>query len=316
MTEKKKIGEWLIEQGSIDKYQLKAALNRQERWGKRLGETLIEMGFITDDVLLKTLGKIFNIPSIKPEKFEISKAVLALIPKEICERLSVIPLAIKTINGKKRFIVAMGDPSDYAAIDEIQFLTNLKVLPMVTTISSTKIALSKYYGVEREAVEDRSEISMVSKVSKPGEHMEIIRQGREDKVKIESSIQNVEEHGIPLEPDQNGKPAPSTDFQKALEDKLKNFEIEESSPKPAPFADEEYEESTGVFKEDNAFNKLLKILKNRTILSDDELKFLLGVNAKTGIKGLKGSKGFKFLIELLSQKKLISEKEKKLLEEE
>jgi len=52
MAEKKKIGDLLIEQGIIDKYQLKAALNRQERWGKKLGETLVEMGFITEEVLI------------------------------------------------------------------------------------------------------------------------------------------------------------------------------------------------------------------------------------------------------------------------
>ena len=101
MSQKKKIGDQLLENGVIDKYQLKAALNRQERWGKKLGETLMEMGFITEDVLIKTLSGIFNIPSIKPEKFEISKKILTLIPREVCERLNVIPLAIKTINNKK-----------------------------------------------------------------------------------------------------------------------------------------------------------------------------------------------------------------------
>lgn len=312
MTQKKKIGDLLLEQGVIDKYQLKAALNRQERWGKKLGETLVEMGFITEDVLIKTLSGIFNIPSIKPEKFEISRQVLSLIPREVCERLHVIPLAIKTINNKKRFVVAMADPTDYSAIDEVQFLTNMRVLPMVTSLASINASITKYYGAG--PVSGSHEISVVSKVSRPDEYMEIIRQGKEDRVRTDDP-EAKEKVLNDIRTRTSSKPAES-DFGKAIEDKLANFDLEETAAKPEPLAEDEYEESTGVFREDNLFNKLLKVLKNKSILSEGEIKVLLGVSGKEGMKQLKGSKGFKVLIELLHEKKLIDDKEKKLLEED
>ena len=312
MTQKKKIGDMLIEKGVIDKYQLKAALNRQERWGKKLGETLVEMGFITEEVLVKTLSMIFNIPSIRPEKFEISKAVLSLVPREVCTRLSLIPLAIKTVNNKKRLIVAMSDPTNYSAVDELRFLTNLPVLPMVTSIGSIDASLRKYYGIGMVKDND-SEVSMISRSASSEEFMEIIRQGREDKVNVSEKPQKENVFERAEVDEKKAMEAESSEFSKALDDRLKNFEIEPAEAMPEPFEDYEYEESTGVFKDENILNKLLKVLKNKSLLSDDELKTLLGVSIKDAGK-LKGSGAFKALLELLHRKKIISDKEKKLIE--
>ena len=325
MPEKKKIGELMIEQGFIDKYQLKAALNRQERWGKRLGETLVEMGFVSEDVLLTTLSKILSIPSIKPDKFEISRNVISLIPGEICRRLSIIPLAIKIINNKKRFVVAMSDPSDYAAIDEIQFLTNLKILPMIATSNCINATIGKYYSLaaaEGAEEEDKSEISMISRSAKTGsEYMEVIREGRQDVVKIgNSQKKNNRDGGIVIGRDQfnevtGEKREPMSEFGKAIEEKLENFDLGENQAKPEPLVNDEYEESTGVFKDDNVFNKLVKILKNKSLLSDNELKAIMSVARESDLKSIKGAKVFKLLVEILYQKKMIDEKEKKILDE-
>ena len=312
MSKKKKIGDMLLERKHIDKYQLKAALNRQERWGKKLGETLVEMGFITEEVLIKTLSSIFSIPSILPENFEISKKVLALVPKEVCSRLNAIPLAIKSINGKRRLVFAMADPTNYAAIDEVQFLTNLRVLPMVTSIGSIKASLLKYYGIGFTD-EQGSGVSIVAKPPESEDYMQIVRDGNEEIIKMNPDKENervfkeIEEETSIKD---NSEPS---EFSKALDDKLKNFEIEPNEAKPEPFEDYEYEESTGVFKEETVFNKLIKVLKNKSVISDGELKALLGVNLKDGA-GIKNQGGFKVLIELLHAKKLITDEEKKKLE--
>lgn len=322
MTDRKKIGEMLLEQGSIDKYQLKAALNRQERWGKKLGETLVEMGFISDEVLLKILSKVLNMPSIRPEKFEVSKGVLSLIPKDVCTRLLIVPLAIKTINSKKRLVVAMADPTNYAAIDEIQFLTNLKVLPMVCTSASFEAAMIKYYGSPLPAVNgDNSEVSIISRVTNPGEYMEIIRQGREDKVKIESSnpsepSRELDEVEQAKKRAQKMKGEQASEFGKDLEEKLKNFEIEEVQAKPEPFASEEYEESTGIFRDENSFNKLVKILKYKSILNDGELKSLIAAGKEFNPKSQADKKGLKMLVDMLHSRNVLTDKEKKILDED
>jgi len=322
MTQKKKrIGEMLIEGGAIDEYQLKAALNRQERWGKKLGETLIEMGFITEDILLKTLSKILNIPNIQIEKYDIKKEILKLVPRKICVDNLVIPLAIKPINGKDRLIVAMADPTNYHAVDEIQFKSGLKVLPMVTTISSIKSAIGKYYP---PSPGEKDEISFIKEKAKS---MEVVRGGNEDVVEMEESYKEVPNGPIKSKPgmELGGSPEDKVDglervsissFGKAIDDRLKKMDAEESQTTPKPFAQEEYEESTGVFRDDNVFMNLVKILKGKSVISDDELKSLLGVASKTGIKDMKNFPGFKVLIELLHKKKMITDAEKKILEGE
>lgn len=319
MTQKKKkIGEMLIEAGLIDEYQLKAALNRQERWGKKLGETLIEMGFITEDGLLKTLSKSLNIPSIQIDKFEISKEVIGMLPRDLCAKHSLVPLAVKIINNKKRFVIAMSDPTNYAALDEVQFLTNMHVIPMVTSIGCVSRALDKYYPLyEPSNAEELSGVSVVSKVVKTGDKMEIIRQGREDVVDLAKEGKGpVNKEGLSEDGRLEGmEQVAVTDFSRALDDKLKNFEIDEDETKPKPFLQEEYEESTGVFKEDNVFNSLVKILKNKKLISDAELKQLLADEAKGGLKDFRSSGTFKLLVDMLYKKKLITDAEKKILDE-
>ena len=285
------------------------------------------MGFISDEVLLKVLSKVLNMPSIKPDKFEISKGVLAMIPKDVCIRLSLIPLAIKTINNKKRLVIAMGDPTNFSAIDEVQFLSNLKVLPMVTTSAKIEAALAKYHGIE-VVEDDKSEISMIAKNTNPGEYMAIIRQGREDIVKIEPSMKSGSAK-IPAEPPAGKDPLEeakkraeklsgesSSEFGRELDEKLKNFEIEETQAKPEPFASDEYEESTGIFKDDNLFSKLVKILKNKSILSDGEIKSLIGAGKNFDARSASDKKSLKMLVDMLHARNVLDDKDKKKLDED
>jgi len=319
MTEKKKrIGEMLIEAGAIDEYQLKAALNRQERWGKKLGETLIEMGFITEEILLKTLSKALNIPSIQIDKYKVRPEIIKLLPRNLCVNNLVLPLAKKMISGKQRLVVAMADPTNYAALDEIQFKTGMKILSMVTTISSVQNAIAIYYPPKPG---DRDPITFVKKAPEP---MAVVRDGNEETIDFEDSYKEVSNGSKMSKPGAvlNGKVTDKveglervsiSDFGKAIEDKLNDFDFGENQPTPKPFVQEEYEESTGVFRDDNVFNNLVKILKNKSVLSDEEFKTLLGVAAKEGDKDLKKFSGFKLLINLLHQKKLINDAEKKIL---
>lgn len=183
---RKKLGEVLIENGFVDEFQLKSALAQQEKWGKRLGETLIDLGFISENSLMKALSKFFHVPSINIGTLEVPPQVVALVPVALAEKYVAMPLAIKNIEQKKRLVVAMVDPTDLAAVDELQFKSGMKILPMVSTISGIQKAIRRYYHKDRSLPvhigDDRSGISMIADEDEIS-RMELIRGGNEDSVR-------------------------------------------------------------------------------------------------------------------------------------
>lgn len=200
MEEKrKKIGEVLIENGLIDRFQLKTALTHQAKWGRALGETLIELGFITENSLMKALSRFFNVPSINVVTMEIPKAVLALVPVALAERHNLLPLAVKMVQQKKRLVLAMSDPTNFQVIDELQFKTGMKILPMVGSISGIQQAIRKFYYQEKDLipfVDDRSGVSMVLPNDQES-RIQIIRGGDEDSVPI--SMLDTDTHKLKTE---------------------------------------------------------------------------------------------------------------------
>jgi type IV pilus assembly protein PilB len=121
--------------------QLQQAQDEAKRTGKRLGATLARMGFVDDQRLTQFVAKQYSLPSINLSEVEIDPAVLKLIPREICEKHQVIPVRR---NGPT-LIVAMADPSNIYAIDELKFLTQYNIEHAVASEGMLEQALSRYY---------------------------------------------------------------------------------------------------------------------------------------------------------------------------
>ena len=105
LDEKKKLGEILLEAGVIDKFQLKSALAEQNKWGGRLGNHLVQMGILTEELLVKALSKQLKIPYLDLGQMAITKDVLDLVPQELAEKFHLVPVAVKKIANKKTLIV-------------------------------------------------------------------------------------------------------------------------------------------------------------------------------------------------------------------
>ena len=142
----KKLGEMLLEKGLIDRAQLETALGRQRQWGGRLGVNLVRLGFISEITLLRFLSSQLDFPCADLAKVEISKGVCNLVPKDIVKKFNVMPLQAKEKGGKKYLYLAMADPTNIMAIDEIRFRTGLTVKPVLATDSQISKAIEKYYG--------------------------------------------------------------------------------------------------------------------------------------------------------------------------
>ncbi len=139
----KKIGDLLQEKGFITPQQLKDALNEQKVSGKRLGDLLVEQGVITEDQLIETISERLSIPRVSISTMVIDPRVIQLVPVHIARRYNLIPIfAIGNT-----LTLAMADPLNIIAIDEIRYVSNLNIQRAVASASQINDAIDKYYSV-------------------------------------------------------------------------------------------------------------------------------------------------------------------------
>ena len=140
-----KLGDLLVETGAITKEQLMQALEKQKKNNMRLGETLVDEGFITEDDIAHALSNQLNIDIVDLQNIVIDKSVLNLVPLNILKKYTMIPFAFSE-NNKNVLRVAMENPLDTYAQDDVSIITNYQVEPTVATTRSIMLAIDKYYG--------------------------------------------------------------------------------------------------------------------------------------------------------------------------
>jgi type IV pilus assembly protein PilB len=143
---KRFLGELLVEAGVITEEQKDIALKEQKKLGKRLGEVLIDLGFVTEETLADTLSKQLGLPFKDIKSLHVSPEVVQTIPEAVARKYKVLPVEI--IDGK--LTLAMVDPLDVLAMDEIKRRTRLDVEPVVVVGSELLKALDRYYKGEVE----------------------------------------------------------------------------------------------------------------------------------------------------------------------
>jgi type IV pilus assembly protein PilB len=141
-----KLGEILVRENLISPQHLREALEYQREHGGRLGFNLVKLGLVSDDMITAVLSRQYGIPSVNLELFQIDASVLRLIPQEVAQKYSVLPLS----RVGATLTLAMVDPTNVFAMDDIKFMTGLNVEPVVVAEASIQEAISKYYGNTRE----------------------------------------------------------------------------------------------------------------------------------------------------------------------
>ena len=142
---KLRLGDVLINSGVITEEQLEKGLQLQKGSGRKLGETLVDEGIVTEDNILRALSSQLKLGIIDLQNVTIEENVLSLIPVNVLKKHKMIPFEYSPDN-MNILRVAMADPMDMAAIDDINIITNLQVEPVVSTTRGIMIALDKYYG--------------------------------------------------------------------------------------------------------------------------------------------------------------------------
>lgn len=139
------LGEMLIESGLISGDQLANAVNRQKQWGGRLGHQILQLGFINEITLIKFLSSQLNIPCADLTKIEFDPRLLSRIKPEIAKKHQAIPLEEKELKERKFLFVAMMDPGNRTALEEIAQITGNIVKPVITSDAQLESAIEKYY---------------------------------------------------------------------------------------------------------------------------------------------------------------------------
>jgi type IV pilus assembly protein PilB len=136
-----RIGELLLREKKVSPQQLAQAQEEAKRTGKRLGAALTKLGYVKDQELTQIVAQQYSLPAINLAEVDIDPTILKLIPKEICQKHQVIPVQRKGAT----LIVAMADPANIYAIDELKFLTQYNIEPVVASDQQIEDALSRYY---------------------------------------------------------------------------------------------------------------------------------------------------------------------------
>ena len=137
-----RLGEILLKESLITQDQLEKALEFQRSNGGKLGSCLTKMGFITDDDITGVLSRQYGVPSINLKYYEIDPNVIKLIPQDTALRYQVIPLSrVGSV-----LTIAMTDPTNVFAMDDIKFMTGFNVEPVVASESAIAESISRFYG--------------------------------------------------------------------------------------------------------------------------------------------------------------------------
>ena len=142
-----RIGELLLKEKRITPDQLQEALNYQKANGGKLGFNLVKLGFVKDEELTALLSKQYGVPSINLAQFEIDPAVIKLIPAETAQKYQIIPLS----RSGATLTIAMTDPTNVFAMDDIKFMTGYNVEPVVASETAVAEAITRYYALGKPA---------------------------------------------------------------------------------------------------------------------------------------------------------------------
>ncbi len=144
-TDKRKLGDLLVQADMLTVKQLKKALAEQERTGEKLGEILVKKGWVTEQNIVEVLEFQLGIPHVDLSKYAIDPKAASMISESLAKRYMLIPIQIEN----DRLVVAMSDPLNVYAIDDVKLATKMEVMPVIASLADVKQAIDRMYGVSK-----------------------------------------------------------------------------------------------------------------------------------------------------------------------
>jgi type IV pilus assembly protein PilB len=140
-----RLGELLLKENMVTPQQLQDALNHQKTNGGKLGKAFVSLGFVKDEEITSLLSRQYGVPSINLDHFEVDPAIIKIIPAETARKYQVLPLS----RSGATLTIAMADPTNVFAMDDIKFMTGYNVEPVVASETTLEESIDHYYGSTR-----------------------------------------------------------------------------------------------------------------------------------------------------------------------
>jgi hypothetical protein len=203
--ERVRLGEALRAEGLVDELQLRAALGEQARWGNRLGETLVRMGFVPETELVRVLARLLRVPAVDLAGKAIEPPILDLVPQVLAEKYQCIPLFAKRQGGVELLYLGMDDPTNLTAVDDVSFRTGLGVRPVLVGPVQLRDAIAAYY--RGEGLPPGSEPGIAEAPVIPGDTAPVLPEQEQ----AATEFWSLEPEAPPTTPAVGPPPAPAVD---------------------------------------------------------------------------------------------------------
>lgn len=154
VKEKTELGRMLLADNIITEEELKVALDKQKSTKLSLDDLLVQLGFATPEEIAKAFSRYLGLPFIKLSDYEIKLEILQLLPENIIRNYQVVPLKLE----EDTLHIAMADPLNIIALDEIKLLSKFKTSPMIATKKEIKIVIERYFNLQQITKQMFSEI--------------------------------------------------------------------------------------------------------------------------------------------------------------
>src|SRR6186713_2361169 len=136
-----KLGELLLKENMVTPQQLQEALGHQKMNGGKLGKAFVSLGYVRDEEITSLLSRQYGVPSINLDHFEVDPAIIKIIPSETSRKYQILPLS----RAGATLTIAMTDPTNVFAMDDIKFMTGYNVEPVVASETAVLEAIQRYY---------------------------------------------------------------------------------------------------------------------------------------------------------------------------
>jgi type IV pilus assembly protein PilB len=164
-----RLGRLLIDNGLISEDALNSALEDQAASGERLGHYLVEKNLVQESDLVRLLSDQYGVPAADIDELEVLSSLLELVPADMARRYLVVPIQVND----KVLEVAMVDPTDVVAMDDLKFATGLRIQPMVASERAVKEAIERLYGAQDDSHISQMMSDLTQELNAPGE-LEIV----------------------------------------------------------------------------------------------------------------------------------------------
>jgi hypothetical protein len=151
MPPRKRLGQLLTELKIVDEHQLQSALGHQKQWGGKLGAILVQKGFCREDQVVAALSQHLSMPAVRLADVKIDPRAVKMVSRAVAERLHVFAYEVTGSGRSEVITIAMSDPTDLSAVDQLAFHTGKRIKPMLAGDTEVLAAIQNYYAPEKPA---------------------------------------------------------------------------------------------------------------------------------------------------------------------